>query len=161
MTSATGKAASGQGEEALPFPGAVDHGGHVAFTLYAPGKRSVHLIGDFNDWKQDSDPMREVDADLWFAERELPRGAFAYQFLIDGELIICDPYARYIEEDPGDRPRKAIVKPRQDPYAWLHDNWARPRFQDLLIYEMHIADFTPQRDFRETVERLGTSATWA
>jgi len=139
----------------LPSPGTVDTDGVVSFTLYAPGKQSVHLIGDFNDWNFQADAMRQIDEGLWSVEKELPRGAFAYQFLIDGETIICDPYARYVEEDPGDRPRKAIVKPKQDPYKWQHDQWQRPTFPDLLIYEMHIADFTPQRDFREAVERLG------
>jgi 1,4-alpha-glucan branching enzyme len=142
------------GPRLLPFPGAVDHGGHVTFTLYAPGKKSVHLIGDFNDWQHDADPMHEVDGGLWSTEKDLIRGSFAYQFLIDDELIICDPYARYVEEEPGDQPRKAVVKPREDPYEWQHEDWRRPRFQDLLICELHIADFTPQRDFREAVERL-------
>jgi 1,4-alpha-glucan branching enzyme len=150
--------------EKLPSPGAVERDGHVTFTLYAPGKRSVHLIGDFNDWDRRADPMAQVDDGLWSTEKELPRGAFGYQFLVDGanadspeggELVICDPYARYVEQEPGDRPRKAIVKPRQDPYRWRHDDWDRPAFEDLLIYELHIADFTPQRDFREAVEHLG------
>jgi len=143
------------GQPQLPMPGAIDSDGNVTFALYAPAKTSVHLVGDFNDWKPDADPMTQVTEGLWTVEKELSMGAFAYQFLIDGDLAICDPYARYVEEDPGDRPRKAIVKPKQDPYGWQHDQWQRPRFQDLLIYEMHIADSTPQRDFREAVERLG------
>ena len=144
-----------EGKQEFPFPGAIDCGDHVTFALYAPGKKSVHLIGDFNDWQADANPMEQVNGGLWSTKLELPRGAFAYQYLIDGELVVCDPYARFVEEDPGDRPRKAIVKPGQDPFEWKHDSWQRPRFQDLRIYEMHIADFTPQRDFREAVERLG------
>lgn len=143
------------GQTRLPFPGAIDVNGVVGFTLYAPNKQSVHLIGDFNDWQHDADPMKQIDDGLWTIDKNLPRGTFAYQFLIDGQLVICDPYARFVEEDPGDRPRKAVVKPKQDPYQWQHDGWPRPRFQDLLIYELHVADFTPQRDFREAVERLG------
>ncbi len=139
---------------ALPFPGAVDNDGRVTFTLYAPNKRSVHLIGDFNDWDGHADPMREVDGGLWTTERDLPRGAFGYQFLIDESLIICDPYARHIEKDPGDGPRKAVVRPLEDPYQWHHDDWARPKFEDLVITELHIADFTPQRSFRVATERL-------
>lgn len=144
-----------EGKQEFPFPGAVDCGDHVTFTLYAPGKKSVHLIGDFNDWQADANPMEQMNGGLWSTRLELPKGAFAYQYLIDGELVVCDPYAQFVEEDPGDRPRKAVVKPGQDPFEWKHDYWQRPRFQDLRIYEMHIADFTPQRDFREAVERLG------
>jgi 1,4-alpha-glucan branching enzyme len=138
----------------LPFPGAVDHGGHVTFTLYLPRKQSVHVIGDFNDWRPDADPLREIAEGLWSFERELPRGTFSYQFLVDQHQIICDPYARYVERDPGEGPQRAIVKPREDPYLWKHDSWGRPRFQDLLIYELHVADFTPQRDLREAATRL-------
>ena len=137
-----------------PFPGAVDNEGHVTFTLFAPGKQSVHLIGDFNDWDHQADPLHQLDDGLWTTARDLPRGSFAYQFLIDGQLVICDPYARYIEQDPGDRPRKAMVKPREDDYHWHHDQWDRPPFANLLINEVHIADFTPQRTFREAVDRL-------
>ncbi len=133
--------------------GPVDRNGKITFNLYAPGKKSVHLTGDFNDWKPDADPMREQNG-LWSVEKELSRGAFAYQFVIDGELAICDPCARYFEKEPGDGPQKAIVKPRQEGYEWKHDGWARPYFSDLVICEMHIADFTPQRDFREAVQRL-------
>ena len=84
--------------QALPFPGAVDHDGQVSFTIYAPGKRSVHLVGDFNDWQYDADRLEQVDDGLWSVTEELPRGAFEYQFLLDGELLVFDPYARYVEE---------------------------------------------------------------
>lgn len=38
--------------DALAFPpGAIHHGeGRVTFALYAPGKHSVHLVGEFNGW---------------------------------------------------------------------------------------------------------------
>jgi 1,4-alpha-glucan branching enzyme len=98
--------------------------------------------------------LREVGEGWWSLTKELPRGAFAYQYLIDKRFVVCDPYARFVAEDPGDAPRKAIVRPRQEGYHWRHDHWRRPRFQDLMIYEMHIADFTPQRDFREAVGYL-------
>ncbi len=155
MTNMTAPQDAPKGDEpGLPFPGAVDHDGQVSFTIYAPGKKSVHLVGDFNDWKQEADPLEQVDDGLWSVTKELPRGAFEYQFLLDGELLVCDPYARYVEDEPDDRPPKATVKVRAEPFAWRHDGWHRPHFKDLLIYEMHIADFTPQRDFREAVERL-------
>lgn len=143
-----------QVERRLPFPGAVDHEGKVTFTLFAPGKYSVNLIGDFNDWNLHADPMVEISPGLWSLERELPRGTFAYQFLIDGQLVICDPYARYVQDEPGPGPTRALVKPRESPYAWRHDDWARPAFKDLQIYELHIADFTAHRSFDGARKRL-------
>lgn len=126
----------------------------VTFALPAPGKASVELIGDFNDWQRGVDPLHEVEAGLWVIEKELPRGAFAYRYVIDGQLEIADPHAHHVRQPPGDAPHESIVKPGQPPYPWQHDNWVRPAFSDLHIYEMHIADFTPQRSFREAIDRL-------
>lgn len=138
----------------IPFPGAVDNQGEVSFSIYAPGKKSVHLIGDFNNWDAKADPMKEIADGYWFVTKKLIQGSFAYQFLIDEHLAVCDPYSRYIEPEFQDQPRKAIVRPLEQPYQWQNDNWDRHKFEDLLISEVHIADFTPQRDFREAVERL-------
>ena len=47
------------------FPGAVDCGaGRVTFALYAPGKTSVSLIGEFNDWDRHADPMQATPEGL-------------------------------------------------------------------------------------------------
>jgi 1,4-alpha-glucan branching enzyme len=136
-----------------PFPGAVDHDGEVTFSIYAPGKKLVRLIGDFNDWRLDADPMREISPGFWSISRVLPRGTFEYQFVIDDSTIICDPYARQVNEDFGGQPR-AIVRPRESPYVWRNDQWARPDYKDLVIYEMHIGDYTPDRTFIGAIKRL-------
>ena len=41
-------------------PGAIDHGeGLVSFAIYAPYKKSVHVVGSFNDWNQQQDALTE------------------------------------------------------------------------------------------------------
>src|SRR5512139_4010694 len=85
---------------AAPFPGAVKHeNGRVTFALYAPGKDSVHLVGDFNNWDRAADRMQATEAGLWWIEKRFEPGAYTYQFAVDGDLLICDPYARLLAED--------------------------------------------------------------
>ena len=61
--------------------GAHDLGnGQVSFALWAPWKRSVHVIGDFNGWDKGATPLSVSDNGLWWAIVELPAGEYAYQF---------------------------------------------------------------------------------
>lgn len=136
----------------LPFPGAVDHDGFVTFTIYAPRKKLVSLMGEFNDWRHE--PMKEVADGLWSTERELPRGSFCYQFLIEEEQIICDPYARRLYKEPRGGPPQAVIKVREDPYVWLYEEWDQPQLQDMIIFELHVADFTPERNIRGAMKKL-------
>src|SRR5437870_5393430 len=92
----------------LPFPGAVDQGGgRATFTLYAPRKRRVELIGDLNRWERGADVLSDLGNGLWSVEKRLEPGAYRYQFVAD-DLVIGDPYARATEGD-GD-PLRSVVE---------------------------------------------------
>ena len=92
-------------------PGATEHrDGHVSFSLWAPDKRSVHLIADFNGWNRATDPMRKDDKDVWAIAKKLKPGRYRYQFLVDGHLVICDPYAQAIERPAGDQVPQAVLE---------------------------------------------------
>ena len=67
--------------------------GQVTFALWAPWKKAVGLIGDFNQWRPDADPMTLDKDGVWRLTKPLPPGEHAYQFLIDGNIAIADPYA--------------------------------------------------------------------
>ncbi len=53
-----------------PAPTDTPHGAHdrgdgvVSFALWAPWKKSVHLIGDFNGWDIAADPLAVDDSGL-------------------------------------------------------------------------------------------------
>ncbi len=138
------------------LPGATDHGdGAVSFALYAPGKDGVKLLGDFDAWSHSGQRMLQREPGFWVTARELPRGKARYQFLIDDQLVICDPYAQEIEPAEGkDASPRAIIDVGRPIYQWQHDDFIRPRLRDLIIYELHVGDFTPQGTFQGVVDRL-------
>src|ERR1044071_10458668 len=81
-------------------PVAHDRGdGSTIFALYAPGKQSIHLIGDFNDWQRDADPLNVTEGGLWWIAKQLEPGQYHYKFVVDGSVDIADPYARRLSED--------------------------------------------------------------
>ena len=149
---------SGGTAKAHPFPGAVDRDGQVSFTLYAPGKQRVELIGEFNDWQRGADVLESIDEGLWSLTKALEPGSYGYQFVLDGDLILCDPYATALEDSPGDEPPRAIVRVSDEPYEWKHDRWDRPAYHQLRICEINVLDFSPQGDFHGLVERLDALA---
>ncbi len=139
-----------------PAPGATDHGqGRVTFALVAPGKQSVHLIGDFNDWDRQADPLQPTEEGLWSITKEFQPGRYTYQFAVeDGGIVICDPYARLLAEEAECDPPRAVIEVGGPVYAWRHDDWPRPAFNDLVIYELHVGDFSPAGTFLGIIDRL-------
>lgn len=83
----------------LPSPRALNHYSSkkmlkpVAFSLLAPEARSVHLLGDFNDWDPEACPLRRHFDGGWHARVRLPHGHHHYQFLVDGKPVL-DPNAQ-------------------------------------------------------------------
>ncbi len=100
-------ARSEEQQDAADIPsGAVDLGdGRVTFGLWAPWKKGVHLVGDFNNWDAKALPMQVLDSGMWVAELQLEPGEYGYQFVIDAEsdkpTFISDPYARQVAVDLG------------------------------------------------------------
>jgi 1,4-alpha-glucan branching enzyme len=69
-------------EKALP--GAIDHADNwVSFALYAPKKKSVHIIGSFNDWDRRRDPLEQREPGYWVTTFQLDKGSYQNQFVID------------------------------------------------------------------------------
>ena len=67
----------------------------VEFRVEVPGASSVHLVGDFNGWDTEADPLSDPDADgIWETKlRLVPSREYRYQFHVDGSDWIADPRA--------------------------------------------------------------------
>jgi malto-oligosyltrehalose trehalohydrolase len=126
----------------------------VRFALWAPWKKSVHLIGDFNQWDKQADPMEVNEEGIWSIEKEIQAETCRYQFVIDGETIIGDPYARKIEWVEGSDQPHAIVDLNQEPYAWNDGEFGIRPLNQLVIYELHVGNFSPEGTFQGVTDRL-------
>ena len=167
----------------------------VRLSLFAPFKSFVHVIGDFNDWaptdasvlyrdvEAGGDPAT-ADSVWWWIELDnlAPGEEIAFQYLVDGELRIADPYSpkvllpddQFISEAtyPGlrDYPAEAagapatVITPGAAPYAWQVDDFERPAQEELVIYELLVRDFLAAHDWDtladtlDYLDRLGVNA---
>jgi 1,4-alpha-glucan branching enzyme len=122
--------------------------GIVTFALYAPGKKRITLVGDFNNWNVESDPLFVTDQGLWWIEKQLDQGMYHYKFVVDG-VEIADPNARRLSDDGTPQ---IVVGAK--PYQWEDEGWNRPPFNDLVIYELHVGDFAQPFTFNSVTEKL-------
>jgi predicted glutamine amidotransferase len=68
----------------------------------------------------------------------------------DSELFFHLALTMGLEDDP---PR-AVVEVNRRPFAWQHDDWRRPAFSDLILYELHVVDFAPETRLRGVIDKL-------
>lgn len=153
----------------------------VTLALFAPYKEFVYVISDFTDWKIDNDyamNMYQPDADStlwWLTLSDLTPGVeYAFQYLVDGEIRIADPYAdlildpwndQYISSDTypnlKEYPRGktdypvGVIETGQTVYQWQNsDDFVRPEQKDLVIYELLIRDFIQNHDYQTLIDTL-------
>ena len=122
----------------------------VEFMLFAPYNESVALIGEWNNWE--AIPMEKDERGYWRVRVPLEDGQYKYKFMVKslsyfmmGETVaIFDPYAQHITLD-ADENSIVIVKDGQrkiTQYEWQHDDKPLPQNEDLVIYELHVGDFS-------------------
>ncbi|MEK7253233.1 MAG: alpha-amylase family glycosyl hydrolase, partial [Bacteroidota bacterium] len=159
----------------------------VLFALYAPQKQHVFLVGDFNDWTPSTDYQlkRTPDGTTWWIEIGglTPGEFYAFQYIVDGEIRIGDPYSELILDpfnDPFVPPltfpnlpsyptgktngNVSLIQPGTPEYNWQVLDFQRPAKEKLVVYEMLLRDFLNRHDFqtlRDTLDyldRLGVTA---
>ncbi|MCK4991025.1 MAG: Por secretion system protein, partial [Bacteroidales bacterium] len=146
----------------------------VTLVLYAPLKEDAFVIGDFNDWAPNSVSRMIRDGDrFWITLDNLTSGEiYGYQYLVDGELIIADPYTemtldpndKWIDEAtwPGLKPYPdglttgitSVLQPGREPYAWSHTGFTPPDKDKLIIYELLVRDFLEAHEWTTLTDTL-------
>lgn len=149
----------------------------ATLVLYAPGKQVVHLIGDFNNWTLDDNYLLKKDTAqdrFWIELTGLtPQFNHMYQYVVDGEITVADPYSTLILDEnndtyinnvtfpdlpayPSGETNHAVTLLRTgDPeYGWTNTNYSIPSKTDLVIYELLIRDFDELHSFDAIRDRL-------
>jgi 1,4-alpha-glucan branching enzyme len=62
--------------------------GGAVFRYVDADAKKVFLVGDFNNWTPNSDPMKDLNGDgHWSLFYPLRPGTYQYKFLVDGRWI--------------------------------------------------------------------------
>ena len=65
----------------------------VRLVIVQPGARVVQAAGDFNGWNPRRTPLEQTSEGAWTVTLPLEPGRYEYQFVVDGERWIGDPFA--------------------------------------------------------------------
>ncbi|MEH0156775.1 alpha-amylase family glycosyl hydrolase [Limibacter armeniacum] len=151
----------------------------VTLVLQDPAKEKefVNVIGEFSDWVSSETYLmkksEEADANYFWLEMTVEAGKeYIYQYLIDGSLKIADPYTekvsdfddKYIEEtrypnliaypENSTSYRASVFQTNQPEYVWSITDFQRPAKESLVVYEMHVRDFTEESTYEAATDRL-------
>lgn len=122
----------------------------IEFSLFAPRINGASVIGSFSDWQ--AVPMEKGEDGYFRTHVELKDGIYQYKFQVqtrspnfepDQWVDVIDPYATDVDEER----TVGVVRVKDgqkivDTYVWQHDDKYLPDNRELVIYEMHVADFT-------------------
>ena len=116
----------------------------VYFAVWAPNAATVSVIGEFNGWREEANPMTRLEpSGIYEGFVVGAKVGMLYKFFIktkDGRgLYKADPFANYAEQRPGTASRITdITKLRWSDAAWMEAR--KQRDNDSLpvsIYEVH------------------------
>jgi hypothetical protein len=73
------------------------------FRCHAPGAREVVLVGDFNGWDPEADPLAPAPDGWWQLAVRLPAGSFTYVYLADGVVVVPEDAEVVVDDGFGGR----------------------------------------------------------
>jgi len=155
----------------------------VSFSVFAPGKEFVYLIGDHSDWQAQEEYLMKLDyarpdsAHFWITIDEFTPGeTYRFQYLVDGELRVADPFSELvlhpsldqhisssvypdIPEYPSGQTTEivSVIEPGREGYQWEVPDFERPEVDELVIYELLLRDFVEESTYdvlRDTLDYL-------
>ncbi len=152
-------------------------GKQATLILHAPNKQNVFVIGDFNNWVQRNAYQMKKDGEYWWITINdlTPKKLYRFQYLVDNTIRITDPYTELVLDPWNDKwiNEKRVIYPNipeypegkttglvatlqsnKDDYNWEVKNFKIEHPENLVIYELLLRDFTPERTLEAAIDKL-------
>ena len=124
----------------------------VVFRVWAPNASAVSVVGDFNGWNSEANPMFKVTSGIWETQIEGLKNFDVYKYAVKdfgGNCVFkADPYARHSQTAPDTASR---VYDGTD-YKWGDAKWQdKVKKSDIYaspinIYEVHCESWRKYED---------------
>ncbi|HEX4056070.1 MAG TPA: alpha-amylase family glycosyl hydrolase [Tepidisphaeraceae bacterium] len=129
---------------------AEQHPASIELSLLAPYNQEVALISSWNNWQRQ--PMTKGADGWWRISAELKDGEYFYKFAVksrsyfarDQWVEVFDPYGLSVTNDEQQRTFLFVKDGKRVwvDYQWKHDDKPLPTNDQLVIYELHVGDFS-------------------
>lgn len=151
-------------------------GTSAILTLTAPEKSNVYALGSFNGWQAGASMMKKTpDGKKWWLQLDGldANKAYNYQFLIDGNLKVADPYSEVVLDPDNDQYLSgaqlsglpdypagqtsgivSVMQANRESYTFKNKAFNRPEKNKLVIYELHLRDFLKSNNYNTLTDTL-------
>ena len=120
----------------------------TSFTVWAPNAKAVSVVGDFNLWDSEANPLVNIEnSGIWQGYVAGLKEFDIYKYSIISqagvEVLKADPYAYHAETRPGNCSKIYDI----EGYKWGDKDWCSLRKKaDVIntavnIYELHLGSF--------------------
>ena len=136
--------------------------GLMYVSIMVPHHQFVQIkINNINDEENKSIFTLKKDPNLsnvWWTELELPNGIYDYEYVLPNGTTFIDPLSRIVRNDK----TRIEIGPggatMADDYNWISMNYTKPNLDTLVIYELHVDDFSAVGNgagtFQHVLEKL-------
>ena len=117
------------------------------FVVWAPNAMRVSVVGNFNDWNPDANPMIREDTGIWYTFIEGVYHGDYYKYAVtaaDGTTMLkSDPCAFWSETDLNTASRVY----NEEPFKWKDSRFLKKRGETnaltspMSIYEVHLGSW--------------------
>jgi len=149
----------------------------IRISVEVPGKKHLFLLGEFNDWKINTDYLFNLNEDgslHWIEIENVPSNKpFLYQLALNDHQRFADPYAPLVLDPVHDK----FISPLTFPglpiyptgktsgmvtcidstlhkYEWKNKLAQKTLSSDLIIYELHLRDFFDAPNYKKLKDTL-------
>lgn len=149
----------------------------VTLVLHAPNKQNAFVIGEFNNWTPTNAFQMKKDGEFWWITLNnlTPGHLYAYQYLVDQQVRISDPYTELVLDPWNDKwinerttrfPNLkaypdgktdglvATFQTNKSTYQWEVPNFQMHQRENMVIYELLLRDFTVEKSLEAAIGRL-------
>jgi maltooligosyltrehalose trehalohydrolase len=130
-----------------PQLGAIAHGDHTRFTVWAPKARALDVLLTDHD---EPLTMTKQAGGYFSLATPLARAGSKYRIRLDGKDAFPDPASRF--QPDGVHGESEVVD--ASAFQWTDDAWEGHPLERMVVYELHVGTFTPEGTFAAATERL-------
>jgi 1,4-alpha-glucan branching enzyme len=136
--------------------GAIPYESGTSFRVWAPHADGVTVVGTFNNWSSNKNPLAREDHGIWSTDVSGAKPGDEYKFVIfkgDKSFMKNDPYTRRMTNSDGN----SIIY--DSSFNWGNFDFSTPDWNKMVIYEMHIGTFNNESKknpgtFKSAIKKL-------